>query len=547
MNSNVGAMYNLPANYQPRLKPEYFHDTLPDSTYWQADCYRLAAHLARKVGIRRLVDIGCGTGGKLIPLAGAFDICGIDYGDNIEQCKAVHPIGQWITADLENEVIASEIFTDSVVINSDVIEHLVNPSALIQTLRNATQTAAYVLVSTPDRTRLQQNTPYGPPANKAHVREWTLDELEHWFISEGLPVKWAGWTVSYDKQPDKLHTCLLVLSKLDGAVDMPHSFEPAPQWRRQTVKRSDMLTAWMTPTPNEARRDPTNAINRIVMNCDKYLPDYGIQLVEEPDNAQLHVGHAGQGSQSPIDVAIFHGLYNTAQGSENFAVNASVIRNLKTARLVIAPSDWIADVIRRDMHLNPRIIPWGVDTDEWTPVEKHSDYVIWNKARVDNVSNPQPMLDLAARAHDVLFLTTFGEGTPNVRTVGRVQYEVMKEYVRHAAAYLSLNVETWGLGLAEALACGVPILGFRQGNLPSLIEHGVHGFMAEPGDMDGLYEGLRYCLKHREQLSANVRGRAKLFTWQRMAKQFADVFREAYAMKQDNRPHKIDESVYKVV
>lgn len=306
------------------------------------------------------------------------------------------------------------------------------------------------------------------------------------------------------------------------------------------------LSVWMTPTPFEAMRDQTNAIHNIVCRMDKYLPDYGIQLVEQPDNAALYAGHAGQGSQGAVDVAIYHGIYNTAQGSDNFAVNAEVIKNLKSARIVIAPSEWISMVIKRDMHIDPRIIPWGVDTDEWQPVKEHGNYVIWNKARVDNITNPQPMLELAARANDVLFLTTFGQGTPNVRTVGRQIYPVMKEMVRNAAVYLSLNVETWGLGLAEALAAGIPILGFRQGNLPDLIEHGVHGFMAEPGDMNGLYEGLQYCLKHRDRLGANARERAKDFPWQNTAKRFSEVFHDAWTMKQDIRPHRIDESLYKV-
>src|SRR5690348_5297100 len=164
-------------------------------------------------------------------------------------------------------------------------------------------------------------------------------------------------------------------------------------------------SVWMTPSPFEASRDETNAIHRVVLMCDKYLPEFGFHLVEQPDNAQLHACHAGQGSQRLADIAHYHGLFPTAQGSDNYAVNAAVIHNLKTAYRVTAPSNWIADILRRDMHLNPRVIGWGVDTEEWQPAKEHQGYVIWNKARVDNVSNPQTMLELAARAHDTLFLT----------------------------------------------------------------------------------------------------------------------------------------------
>lgn len=539
--------YNLPPDYTPRLEPQYFHDTLTDSRLWQADVYRCAAHLAHKIGVRRLVDIGCGTAGKLMHYANDFQVVGIDYGDNLKLCSDTFPQSEWYDVNLQAESVPADIFRDSAVICADVIEHLVYPDTLIETLRNASKTAACVLISTPDRERLYNSYQNGPPDNKAHVQEWTLAELESWFISEGLPVKWAGWTISYDKQPDRVNTSLIVLSNLKGAVNMPITCQPAPHWRTSATVKGDMLKVWMTPTPSEAGRDSTNSINQIVTRLDKYLPFYGVKLVEEPDNAQVHAGHAGQGSQMPLDVAHYHGLYNSAQGGENFAVNAAVIRNLKTARIITAPSEWIADVIRRDMHVNPRVIGWGVDTDEWQPSAEYQNYVIWNKARVDNITNPQPMLELAARAHDVLFLTTFGDGTPNVKTIGRQLYPVMREYVRNAAVYLSTNVETFSLGILEACASGIPILSFRHGAQADYIQHGIHGFLAEPGDIDGLYEGLQYCLKYRKQLGENARELAKQYSWQLVAKRFAQVYFDVMKMKEDVRPHRIDESLYKVV
>lgn len=521
--------YNLPPSYTARLEPQYFNDVLTDAAFWQADVYRLAAKLARQAGIQRIVDIGCGRAGKLAALAGEFEIVGIDYGANIEYCKATYPAGKWITSDFEASTLPSELFHGAVVICADVIEHLKSPDALIETLRNAVETAAYVLVSTPDRERLYSSAQNGPPANLAHVREWTLAELEAWFTSEKLPVRWSGWTISFDKQPDHVHTCLIILSKNTAFIDTPITFQPANHWRKSAHMKQSNLKVWMTPTPSEAGRDVSNSIHSIVCHLDKYLPDYGVQLVENPNEADLRAGHAGQGSHEPIDVAHCHGVYPTAQGMDDggyFAINKNVIHNLRTAKAITAPSEWIADILRRDMHVNPHVIGWGVDTEEWTPVKNPHLYILWNKARVDKVSDPQPMLELAARAHNELFLTTFGEGTPNVKTIGRQPYEVMKQHVRNAAVYLSTNVETFSLGILEACASGVPILSFRQGAQADYLTHGVNAFLAEPGDMDGLYEGLLYCLKHRKRLGENARELAKRFTWERVAEQFADVYRE---------------------
>lgn len=524
-------VYELKPGYISRIEPTYFNDALPDSTAWQADVYRLAAALARKVGAKRLVDLGCGRGGKLAPYSREFEIVGVDFGSNIEQCRRDFGGGEWIAADLNTQIVPPDAFTNAVVICADVIEHLPSPDALIDSLRNACLTARYVLVSTPDRLRVHRRDHDGPPVNPYHIREWTLQELTDWFQSKNLPIRWTGWTISNDARPDQVHTSLIVLSATEKVDALPLTFQPAPGSRKVSrISTSNRLKVWMTPTPSEAGRDTTNAIHQVVCRLDGLLPDYDVELVEQPDNADLRVAHAGQGSDAPVDVAHYHGLYNTAGGHNNngfFAINSHVIQNLRSAKLVTAPSEWIADVIRRDMHVSPEIVGWGVDTDEWTPVKDPHVYVLWNKARVDAVSDPTPMLELAARANDTLFLTTFGEGTPNVKTIGRQPYEVMKNHVRNAGVYLATVTETFGIATVEAMAAGVPILGFRHGNTAHLVEHGVTGFLAEPGDMDGLYEGLQYCLKYRDILGANAREAAKQHTWARVAERMAAIYRRA--------------------
>lgn len=523
--------YGLPATYNSRLEPKYFNDDLPNAAEWQADVYHLAAQLARQAGVKRLVDVGCGRGGKLMQYAGEFQTVGIDYGANIEVCKQTYPDAIWFTNNLETETLPKFVFDDSVVICADVIEHLPHPDRLIEILRRACETAACVLLSTPDRARIHGSREHnGPPVNPAHVREWSNTELKDWLRSEKLPLVWWGWTISNQAYPDQFWTSLVVMSKTRSDFHIPSAFEQAGRisvWNKPPASTSSpTLKVWMSPTPSEAAQDTTNAIHQVVLRLQKHLPTYGIELVEHLDNADLRVAHAGQASDIPVDVAHYHGLYPTGMGMDGvyFAINSHVIHNLKTAKAITAPSNWIADVLRRDMHVNPHVIGWGVDTDEWQPSESRG-YALWNKARRDLVSDPAPMQELAARAKDVPFLSTFGNEGENVKVIGRQPYERMKEIVRGARVYLSTNVETFGIGILEACAAGVPILGFRQGAIADYIQHGVHGYLAEPGDMDGLLKGLRYCLKHRAILGANARELAKSKTWDMVARQMAAVYR----------------------
>ena len=44
--------------------------------------------------------------------------------------------------------------------------------------------------------------------------------------------------------------------------------------------------------------------------------------------------------------------------------------------------------------------------------------------------------------------------------------------------------EPFGIVMAEAMACGVPVLGFARGAVPEVVEHGVTGFVVN--DVDDL-------------------------------------------------------------
>ena len=82
--------------YAERPDPVYFADTLPGDIVHQPDVYAHAAPLATRLGATRIVDVGCGTAGKLLALADRFELTGIDYGPNIEQCPrapSARPVG----------------------------------------------------------------------------------------------------------------------------------------------------------------------------------------------------------------------------------------------------------------------------------------------------------------------------------------------------------------------------------------------------------------------------------------------------------------------
>lgn len=287
-----------------------------------------------------------------------------------------------------------------------------------------------------------------------------------------------------------------------------------------------MRKVYGLPTPEIAYRENSGGISQVIINLARHLPQYGYELVNSPDGADLIAHHAGNG-QGHTDIAFFHGLYPTAQhqfDKSYWEINRRVLADCLAAKAVIAPSEWIADILRRDLRISPHVVGWGVKLEEWQPAEEPEGYVLWNKNRPDDVCTTEWVERLADSLPDVQFVSTFGNERPNLKIIGRIDHDTMKSYIKRASVYLATTKETGDIGSRESLASGVPVVGYDSGAIRDIIRHGYNGFLAEPGDYSGLVAGVRYTLRNRAALSQNGIESARQFSWDTTARQIADVF-----------------------
>lgn len=287
----------------------------------------------------------------------------------------------------------------------------------------------------------------------------------------------------------------------------------------------------MTPHP-DGIEDAHDGITQVIIHWAKYFPNLGIELVKPNSTTyDLRASHAAN-MGSETDVGHLHGMLWTAEmknaGPYEYFTNALIVQAIHNAKAVTVPSRWVAETFQRDLRYTPYIVGHGIEWSEWAlHNEPNQGYVLWNKNRTTDVCSPEPVGWLAEQAKDVLFVSTF---TPpmcpnNVRRIGVVPHKEMQEYVKRAAIYLSTTKETFGIGILEAMAAGIPVLSVARGNALELIEHKVTGYLAQ--NWEDMAEGLYYCLAHRDEIGIAAREAARKHTWSSAAEKIAQVYRGA--------------------
>jgi trans-aconitate methyltransferase len=176
------------------------NDKVSETNYWnkqrtlaaelyQFPVYEFLSKYIKENNTKRIMDIGCGVGRKLVHIKKenpTVEIIGIDQKDPIEYCKNTYNFGTWYADDFENTHLSQDV-KSKLIISSDVIEHLMNPNLLLEYIKSRLDGKGVVILSTPERDSLRGvNSNYSP--NKHHIREWNYAEFEKYLESQGFEI-----------------------------------------------------------------------------------------------------------------------------------------------------------------------------------------------------------------------------------------------------------------------------------------------------------------------------------------------------------------------
>lgn len=165
---------------------------------WQKSVYEHARSVAERQHAERVVDVGVGGGQKLLKAFEGYNAAflQVDWADNRERVDG-QQLAPFLQANFEDprdvEVFRRSIddHVPTLIIFSDVVEHLGDIRPILRVFRKILKKNPKnrLIISTPDRDRVDGKNSRTVPDNSAHVRQWNAVEFESLLLASAFDVR----------------------------------------------------------------------------------------------------------------------------------------------------------------------------------------------------------------------------------------------------------------------------------------------------------------------------------------------------------------------
>lgn len=211
----------------------------------------------------------------------------------------------------------------------------------------------------------------------------------------------------------------------------------------------------------------------------------------------------------------------------------------------VGVSNWATTKIKNDEIIGnntARTIYNGIDTDVFQKKDKaktrkklslpkDKKIVIsiagsGNKSNLKGLSFVQDMAKKYESDKELLFVTVGNHKenrvSENFWELGWIASDTMADYFSTADIFLYPTLaDSFGLVVAESLACGCPVLTFDIGWVPELVRHQENGYIAKYKDTEDLQKWFEYILENRENLTVSLDEKFKQET---MVRQYEELY-----------------------
>lgn len=270
------------------------------------------------------------------------------------------------------------------------------------------------------------------------------------------------------------------------------------------------------------------------------LVERGHKIVPE-QHADLVVCHAAyRPRQRPVDVLHLHGMYPTAEigfDTEMFKrINRTIGLSIMEAYEVTTVCEWGADIVRRQFHARPHVIYNGLNLKDYEQSANMFGKILFPKLSVNATSDIQAFSYLV----DNLKLAEFANlsdrkfSEKNVVNYGKLPHDEFIKLLKNSAIFLAITKENHSVAVMEAMASGVPVVGYDFGGTGETLVNHVGCELVTPGDYLSLKCAIDTVMDNWLGYSDEARKYALAhFGLEDKIDSLIDIYESALAKKQD--------------
>ncbi|MEH2354970.1 glycosyltransferase family 4 protein [Nostoc sp.] len=228
---------------------------------------------------------------------------------------------------------------------------------------------------------------------------------------------------------------------------------------------------------------------------------------------------------------------------------------------LVSPSSWLAECARSSslfQNLQIEVIPHGLDTQKYRPINKHfarealnlpqdKKLILFGAIEATSDRNKgfhllQPALQELSKSgwKDDLEVVIFGASQPeNPPDLGFQTHYLghLHDAISLATVYSAADVmlvpslqESFGQTASESFACGTPVVAFNATGLKDIVDHQQNGYLAKPYEVEDFAKGITWVLENEQRLqklSFYARDKAEQeFTLELQARRYSALFQE---------------------
>lgn len=215
---------------------------------------------------------------------------------------------------------------------------------------------------------------------------------------------------------------------------------------------------------------------------------------------------------------------------------------LKQAKSVVAPSQYLKEVIESNLDVKVLIVPNAIDLKHYSFLPEKLDsgkiHIFWLRA-FQSIYNPELAIEIVNSLKNdfkiEVELTMVGpdkdnsrekvkeliskyELTKSVHLYGKLLPIEWKKLAKTANLFLNTTrVDNMPVSVIEAMALGLPIISTNVGGIPFLVTHGKEGYLFPSEDWSaaaGFIAKLVNDREHWEVLRINARLKAQSMDWE---------------------------------